>query len=139
MSVWGVRLFCLLFTWEEWWLNFRGSTSIQQLYPFFQQFLVTYIVFKLSFTYFWNFFPKIPSIFLIFPKNIFKLFWISLGVSHWSFPKLFRNFYYITIAMFWNLILSKIFNEVIQIFLKLSYSNSTIIDLIFPEIFPKSP
>ncbi len=30
MSVWGVRLFWLLFTWEEWWLNFRGSISMQQ-------------------------------------------------------------------------------------------------------------
>ncbi len=30
-SVWGVRLFCLQFTWEEWWLNFKGSISMQQL------------------------------------------------------------------------------------------------------------
>ncbi len=30
LSVWEVRLFCLLFTSEEWWLNFRGSISMQQ-------------------------------------------------------------------------------------------------------------
>ncbi len=31
LSVWGVRLFHLQFTWEEWWLNFRGSISMQQM------------------------------------------------------------------------------------------------------------
>ncbi len=30
MSVWGVRLFFLLFTQEEWWLNLGGSISMQQ-------------------------------------------------------------------------------------------------------------
>ncbi len=30
MSVWGVRLFCLLFTREEWWLNVGGSISMRQ-------------------------------------------------------------------------------------------------------------
>ncbi len=35
MSVWGVRLFCLLFTQEEWWLNFRDSISMQHSLPHF--------------------------------------------------------------------------------------------------------
>ncbi len=31
-SVWVVRLFHFLFMWEEWWLNFRGSISTQQIF-----------------------------------------------------------------------------------------------------------